>query len=378
MSGEGVIRVALVSCVKSKGSAPAPARELYTSQLFGGMRAYAEKVAHRWYILSAQHGLVEPNEVLAPYERTLTALSRSERREWSRHVQERLVEVLPPGAEIIVLAGKPYREDLVPFLREHGFQVSVPLEGLSFGRQLQWLKASRSDEADVVAADLARFYEMVALLGSLPGQGRRLDECSGRSTWPRRGVYFFQEPGENRTGGATQRVVRVGTHAVSAGAKSRLWGRLRAHRGARHGGGNHRGSIFRLHVGAALLQRDGPGVATSTWGIGQSATRSVREQELAHERRVSEYIGRMSVLWVAVPDDPGPGSARGFIERNAIALLSNRLKPVDPPSSVWLGLHSIREEIRGSGLWNLNHVREQHDPSFLSTLADHVQRMSAG
>jgi hypothetical protein len=33
-----------------------------------------------------------------------------------------------------------YRENLTPFLRDHGFSVSIPLGGLSFGRQLQRLK----------------------------------------------------------------------------------------------------------------------------------------------------------------------------------------------------------------------------------------------
>jgi hypothetical protein len=228
----------------------------------------------------------------------------------------------------------------------------------------------------VVQSDLDRFYGLLQVLESLPGQGRPLREYQGSSGWPDRGVYFFREPGELRRDASTQRIVRVGTHAVSANARSRLWGRLRAHRGGRDGGGNHRGSVFRLHVGAAILARDGSSQALPSWSVGQSAPRDTRDAEREHERAVSDVIGRMSVLWVDVPDEPGPGSARVRIERNAIALLSNGLRPIDPPGAGWLGLHSVRSEIRESGLWNLNHVAEAYQPSFLDVLEAHMLAMT--
>ena len=134
------MRVALVSCVKSKRAAPAAARDLYTSPLFRGMRRYAEKNADTWFVLSAQHGLVHPTQVLEPYERTLNRLGKAERLQWATLVQRQLLEMLLPGAEVVILAGVRYRESLVPFLRDRGFSVTIPLEGLSFGRQLQRLK----------------------------------------------------------------------------------------------------------------------------------------------------------------------------------------------------------------------------------------------
>jgi hypothetical protein len=219
---------------------------------------------------------------------------------------------------------------------------------------------------------LDRFYEVLLHLKTVPGQGTPLRELSGRSNWPSRGVYFFREPGETRRDGS-ERIVRVGTHAVSAHAKSKLWGRLRAHRGGRDGGGNHRGSIFRLHVGVALLVRGGDSLPS--WSVGHSAGREVRDKETIHERLVSAHIGSMSVLWVDVGDEPGPLSARARLERNAIALLSNSMDPMDPPSEGWLGLNSPREEIRNSGLWNLNYVRDQYDPTFLDDLEGIVLNM---
>lgn len=72
-------RIALVSRVKSKRAAASPARELYTSQLFRGLRAYAEAHADARHILSAEHGVLRPDDVIAPYERTLTMMPKRDR-----------------------------------------------------------------------------------------------------------------------------------------------------------------------------------------------------------------------------------------------------------------------------------------------------------
>jgi hypothetical protein len=48
----------LVSCVKDKLDHPAPAKDLYTSDLFRKARGYAERVGVPWFILSSEHGLV--------------------------------------------------------------------------------------------------------------------------------------------------------------------------------------------------------------------------------------------------------------------------------------------------------------------------------
>ncbi len=232
------------------------------------------------------------------------------------------------------------------------------------------------------SADLDRLYSILGKLGQSDKQGMDLRGCDGGSTFSARGVYFFREPGETRESSPDSgRIVRVGTHAVSANSKSTLWQRLRTHRGTRDGRGNHRASIFRLHVGAALLARDVEDIAT--WGVGSNAPPALRESqtaqaaELAMEIRVSEYIGSMNVLWVDVADEPGPSSVRAIIEQNTIALLSNRFAPKDASSADWLGRHSPKESIRRSGLWNLNYVDQAYDPNFLTLLEVAVGRTVA-
>ena len=223
--------------------------------------------------------------------------------------------------------------------------------------------------SDARTDDLVRFYALLDRLERNIGGARKLDDCSGRMDWPRRGVYFFRESGENRSdSGDGPRIVRVGTHALKAGSGTKLWARLSQHKGQPGtGGGNHRGSIFRLIVGAALIARHGHDFPT--WGVGNTAKGDVRKGELALEREVSRVIGEMPCLWLSIEDEAGSGSLRGYIERNSIALLSNYREPaIDAPSQAWLGRRCNRERVRQSGLWNQNHVEETYEPAFLDRL----------
>ncbi len=194
-----------------------------------------------------------------------------------------------------------------------------------------------------------------------------LGDCTGYMSWPDRGLYFFFGDGESRSDtGKGMRVVRVGTHALRERSRSTLWQRLKAHRGTNSsGGGNHRGSIFRLLVGTALARRQ-PEFAVPTWDNRKSSDTAARPGELSLEIRVSEIIRAMPLLWLSIDDEPGPKSRRSYIERNSIALLSNYARPaLNAPSQDWLGHHCARELVRESGLWNQDHVRARYDPAFL-------------
>jgi hypothetical protein len=222
--------------------------------------------------------------------------------------------------------------------------------------------------------DLTGFYAMLDRLEQKIGGARKLADCSGRMVWPQRGVYFFREDGEGRTDtGSGPRIVRVGTHAVSEGSGTRLWTRLSQHKGQKgSGGGNHRGSVFRQLVGAALIAQNGR--TFPTWGDRKKSRDEVRDIEHAIECEVSACIGRMPFLWLAINDAPNKNSLRSFIERNAIALLSNAHRaPLDPASPAWLGRHSPHADVKAAGLWNSDYVDDDYAPSFLDTFEQLVQ-----
>ena len=218
--------------------------------------------------------------------------------------------------------------------------------------------------------DIRRFYDLLERLEQKIGGARLLSDCTGKLNWPQRGVYFFREEGETRSdSGAGSRIVRIGTHALTATSKTTLWNRLSQHRGtSRVAGGNHRGSVFRLLVGAALIESGEH--CCETWNDKKSiASAEDRARELPMEQAVSKRIGAMTFLWLGVDDPPGRESDRGVIERGSIALLSNFGKaPIDQPSADWLGHCCASPLVRASGLWNQNHVQEQYDPAFLDRL----------
>jgi hypothetical protein len=233
-------------------------------------------------------------------------------------------------------------------------------------------------------ADLIRFYSVLDDIEAHLGGKRSLADDRGGAIWPSRGVHFFFEPGEARSDtGTGSRVVRVGTHALKPGSRTSLRQRMGQHRGTKVLGGNHRGSIFRLLVGAAIKNRDHRTDARS-WGIrsdpGAAALQlgmsreKILQDEAQLEIAVSQHIRSMPFVWISVDDPPGPDSIRGLVERNSIALLSNhRRPPLDPCSKGWLGSCCDRDRVRASGLWNNNHVDEEHEPNFLDVLGSLAQ-----
>lgn len=66
-------RIAFVGCGSAKVDVdePVPARELYTSSYFSLKREYAETTCDAWYIVSAEHGLLSPDDEIEPYDASL-------------------------------------------------------------------------------------------------------------------------------------------------------------------------------------------------------------------------------------------------------------------------------------------------------------------
>ncbi len=131
-----------------------------------------------------------------------------------------------------------------------------------------------------------------------------------------------------------------------------------------------RASVFRRHVGTALIRRDGlSGGLLESWAS-KSRDPGWAQAEDQLERDVSRHICSMPFLWLAVPSHPDGSSDRGRIERNSIALLSCLAGGPDHPSASWLGHHATSTRILQSGLWNSNHVDEDYDPGFLQLFAN--------
>jgi len=136
-------RIGLVGCVRTKSELPRPAQDLYLSPLFLGRRRFVEHSCDEWWILSALHGLVHPDVVLAPYDVALKDKGRAERREWSSRV---LADIdgrgsFAAGGAVEFHAGSEYRDfGLADGLERRGWEVVNPTKGMAIGQQLAFYR----------------------------------------------------------------------------------------------------------------------------------------------------------------------------------------------------------------------------------------------
>ena len=136
---EKLKRVFLISCVAGKNPGLHRAADLYTSAWFIKARRLVECADAPWFILSAEHGLLAPDKTIGPYDKTLNTMPTAERQDWAERVRHQMDAELPDADEIIVLAGIRYGEYLMHYLRARSPRVTVPMEGLTIGRRLNWM-----------------------------------------------------------------------------------------------------------------------------------------------------------------------------------------------------------------------------------------------
>lgn len=132
--------VGLVSCSKSKLGEAAPARELYSpSYVFRKSAEYVEQHCDEWFVLSAKHGLVDPSDVLEPYDETLAGARKARRDEWAAEVREALKERYGGRpVKFVLMAGRAYSGAVEGLEAE----VEEPLKGMGTGFRRQWLAAN--------------------------------------------------------------------------------------------------------------------------------------------------------------------------------------------------------------------------------------------
>ena len=130
--------VALISCVSKKTLHSAMAKDLYISPLFRGAYKYAKKqCADKIFILSAKYGLVSENKIIDSYDETLNTKSKIEIIKWAENVLLDLSKEADLKKDrFLILAGEKYRKFIIGELENY----TIPLKGLSIGKQLSYYK----------------------------------------------------------------------------------------------------------------------------------------------------------------------------------------------------------------------------------------------
>lgn len=151
-------KIILIACSSKKLNRRARAKDLYAGPLFKLSWAYALKERpDKIYILSALHGLLDPETDIDPYNVALTrppnsdsssavkVLTAKEKKRWGNQV----IAALSTFADLrrdnfIILAGKEYIKPLADNL----LHLRDPLKGLNRGKRLAFLSESMSGKRE--------------------------------------------------------------------------------------------------------------------------------------------------------------------------------------------------------------------------------------
>lgn len=129
--------IVLISCASEKLPHKAKAADLYISPLFEKSLQYARRLkSDHIFILSAKHGLLDLDQVIEPYDLTLNPMPVAQVKAWAIRVLGQLKQRADlRNDHFIFLAGVKYRKYLAPHLASY----AIPMEGLTIGKQLQYL-----------------------------------------------------------------------------------------------------------------------------------------------------------------------------------------------------------------------------------------------
>ncbi len=123
-------RVVLIGSSGATAAAPMPVAHLFRSAGFTGAREYALHTGLRWFVLSAKHGLLDPDDVVGPYDLQIGDRSAGYRTMWGEWVATQLGErVRLQGLTVEVHGGVDFAQPLRHPLTRRGADLEIPLPG---------------------------------------------------------------------------------------------------------------------------------------------------------------------------------------------------------------------------------------------------------
>ena len=133
-------RVVLVGSSGEVAGTARPARELFASTGFARAREHAVRSGHPWFVLSARHGLLDPDDVVGPFAVLIGDQPAGYRSAWAEWVVVSLADrVRLPGMTVEVHGGVDFAQALKGPLERRGARVEIPLPG-------GWTEAAPSDD----------------------------------------------------------------------------------------------------------------------------------------------------------------------------------------------------------------------------------------
>ena len=123
-------RVVLVGSSGQVAGSPRPARELFESDGFARAREHAVGSGRPWFVLSAKHGLLDPDDVVGPFDVLFGDQPAGYRAAWAEWVVVQLADrVRLPGTTVEVHGGVDFAQALRAPLARRGARTEIPLPG---------------------------------------------------------------------------------------------------------------------------------------------------------------------------------------------------------------------------------------------------------
>lgn len=128
---QGTSRVVLIASSGATATGPHPAATLFLSPGFATARDHAVRSGHPWFVLSAKHGLLEPGDVVGPFDVQIGDQASGYRATWGEWVVAQLAGRVPlQDAVVEVHGGVDFAQPLRAPLGRRGALLDIPLPGM--------------------------------------------------------------------------------------------------------------------------------------------------------------------------------------------------------------------------------------------------------
>jgi hypothetical protein len=158
-----------VIVVGSSGAAaaePLPAAALFQSDGFRRSRDHAVRSGLPWFVLTAKHGLLDPDDVISPFDVDLGDQSATYRTAWGEWVAAQLGDrVQLRGVTVEVHGGVDFAQPLRQPLARRGAALEIPLPGTWQEAGPGWQAAHSDDHPHAEAAVRAALGRLRHLVG---------------------------------------------------------------------------------------------------------------------------------------------------------------------------------------------------------------------
>jgi hypothetical protein len=324
-------RLVLVGCSSSKALTARPAAGMFTGIAFTKASDLARSSGAPWYVLSAKFGLLDPAEVVAPYDIYLPDQPAPYRTAWGAWVVAQLATRHDlRGAMVEVHAGRAYSEPLRAPLAAAGATLVEPLAGLGLGERLAWYgRRPPADDLRLTPASCL-LPDVSPLLQPGHAVAPTAFLAAGRAAADRPGLYSWwvgATGADELTSGLGCSIEPGLVYAGRAGgirpngsaSTNTLWGRV----AEMHLGGNRSFSTFRLTLAACLSAATGRVVCEAEVSDWMRAHLRVAVLPLAPE---DVTLGETELLEKADPPLNLSGMARTPLRQALTRLRSSLLK----------------------------------------------------